>query len=164
MNRLLLLSGLLLLVVLTAFKPHPLHLGVLELNYRSGDKRLEVMVKLFRDDLAAALSRHGRTKVAEDLSDAKTPQITAYVSEKLKLKAGNQALRLEYVGREAADDAEWLYFEAACPQAAFPLRVENRLLFELFDDQDHFLHFSTDGERRRSFRLNAERPAVVIEG
>ena len=142
--------------------PHPLHLGVLELNWRPADGRLEVMVKLFRDDLAAALSRfHGR-RIGDDLAGVSSAELLAYVESRLRIEAGGQRLRLTYVGREPADEADWLYFEAPCRQLR-PLRVDNRLLFELFDDQDHFVHVTENGRQRQSFRLHVRQPQVVIE-
>ncbi len=151
-----------LLALALLLAPHPLHLGVLELNWRPADRRLEVMVRLFRDDLAAALSRYHGRRIGDDLAGVQPAELAAYVESRLRIEAAGQRLRLVYVGREAADDAEWLYFEADCPRPR-PLYVDNRLLFELFDDQDHFVHYSENGQRQQSFRLHRRQPAAAVE-
>jgi len=72
-------------------------------------------------------------------------------------------LTFDYIGREASDDAEWLYFEAACPRDPRPLQVRNTLLFELFSDQKHFVHFSLEGKQQYSLRLEREQASGTFK-
>jgi len=53
------------------------------------------------------------------------------------------------------------YIEVPFEQLSDSLVIENTLLFEQFEDQKNIIHF-VNGDKRKSFLLNATQPAAQI--
>jgi hypothetical protein len=119
---------------------HPIHTSYTEAEYRPGAEKLELAVRLFTDDIEAALSR----RAGKPVSFAKTPPaaidaaLLAYLRETLLVKSLNgTAQPLAWVGREfkEADQHLWVYLECPLPGGVEGARVRHRVLREIFSDQ-----------------------------
>ena len=94
--------------------------------------------------------------------------IESYINAMLLLRAGETVVR----GRVAArgvedayriDEVMWWYrLEYPLPPAAKRIRIRNRLLFNLFEDQRNIVHLETRSGRERTYRFGWDRDSVAV--
>lgn len=138
---------------------HKFHTSFTEANYNAEAGTLEVTLRTFPDDLEAALRRRaslapapsaatGQKPAAKDGQKEFEERVAAYVAETFLLKTEKgDPVKISWVGMDAGVDSAWLYFEARVPAGATDLRLSNRLLFDLFDDQINLVNLRTQGGR-----------------
>ncbi len=126
---------------------HDIHISVTEMKIEN--QNVEIAVKIFKDDLFVALLKHFDQKsIPEDLEQIKT-LIDQYVKAKLIIKNGREEVPLSFEGIEPGFDAIWCYFKISeSSVGGISLTIENRLLFEIFDDQTNILHFESDSGKK----------------
>lgn len=158
---------------------HPLHTSSAQADYRRDTQSLEIGIRVFAEDLLAALNT-GRTT---PLSYEKTPPaeldtaLRAYVQEKFLVRTADGApVPLRWVGREfdratpghAADDHRhpdeqtlWLYVEASLPDGLEGIRLLHALLHERFRDQQNVIRVR-DGPREATLAFSRDdRPKPI---
>jgi hypothetical protein len=142
--------------------PHKLHVSygntVVEGNV------IVSRIRLFRDDVEAALRRHGAGAEFTMAADLRTDSLfSAYFAERLTVEVEGERLEGRIIGSgEDSLDREpvWWYaiqFEAQVPVRSF--RVRNTLLFDLFDDQRNIFKivlFPEETQRTYSFAIGEE--------
>lgn len=127
---------------------HKFHASLVEVDLNRTTGKLEVGMRLFADDLEAALARkHGR-RVRLDATPNAGPLVLDYLREQFVIRdAKGSALELSWVGMEARVDEAWVYVESPAPATLAGARVSNRVFFELFGDQVNTVNFQ-DGDAR----------------
>lgn len=122
---------------------HPFYLGVTEIQYHPVDKKMEINVRLFTDDLETSLQKTAKLKVnltAPSNQQTMDSLVNVYVQQHLKLKADRIHLTLAYQGYELNEEACWIYFDAKCPEIPRQLELTNSLLYERISEQSHIIH------------------------
>ena len=123
---------------------HPLHTTLTEISLDASRHTVRATVRLFADDLAAALSRHPSLGGAS-MND----RAAAYVGATLSLSNDGQALPLRSCGVRRSGDLLWVCLEATVPEDAVRLTARDPLLLEVFSDQVNIVQIG-DGPNRRS--------------
>ncbi len=132
--------GLALVLTIAASRTHPIHTSFAEADYNPTAKTLEVAVRLFADDVEAALAG----LAGKPVSFARTPPkeidalARAYTTAHFTVKTrDHQLASLRWVGRELHDAANevWLYFEFDLPAGLDGVRLHHALLSDRFSDQ-----------------------------
>lgn len=145
------------LVVLPVFKApktevvHPLHLGVVEIEYNSQDQALEITCKLFTDDFENILEKIYNTDI--DLinppdREAVQKWVNAYIKKHLVISANGKQANLECIGFERDHEATFSYFQATGIRPATAFVIQNSLMYDLFDDQSNIVHVKVNGTRK----------------
>lgn len=151
-------ATLLLVCWLFPFVPtgesHPFYVSVTEIQLREG--RMELSVRLFTDDLEAALDAFGQEAGNDLIRHQPATRIDsllpAYLTQKLEVRVNRQKLAFTYVGYEIEMDACWLHLEAEVQPKPTALQVDVQLLYELFPAQQNIVHLM-QGSARKSTRL-----------
>lgn len=120
---------------------HPIHTSYAEVDFRPALGKLEIALRLFTDDMEAVLSKRTGRKVT--LASASTPEIEAllqdYLRETFVVKPPGRgaAWLLKVVGRELKEKGQYLWVFLECPWSGDSegVRVEHRVLRDLFPDQ-----------------------------
>ena len=123
---------------------HPLHTTLTEISVDGTRHTLRATVRLFADDLAAALAKHPALRGA-NLND----RGAAYVAATLSLSSGTLPLSMRSCGVRRSGDLLWVCIESTIPNAPVQLRARNPLLVEAFNDQVNIVQVG-DGPNRRS--------------
>jgi hypothetical protein len=125
------------LTLVGALALHPLHTTLTQLAYHDADRTVEATVRVFADDLRAALHA--------DLTDAAT---VAYLRSTLTLvdRAG-RPMAIAWCGLRRTGDLLWLCVRAPAPDGLSGLRVRVALLFERYADQINIVQASYAGRR-----------------
>jgi hypothetical protein len=114
---------------------HPLHTSLAELSFNAAKHTVEVSIRVFADDFGSAIS--GRN-TARPTSTAGVPDAAAFEYVRSFLSLADQdghPLPLRWHGTRRAGDILWISLDAPAPRGLRGLRVQNRLLFDLYDDQ-----------------------------
>ena len=150
----------LLLLVLSAAGLHPLHVSVTEINYDEKDRALEMMVRIFADDLETTLRKRYNEPTLDILnpgSRSVDQMMTEYLTEKVSVAVDGKRQTLKYLGNERDGDAFIFYVEIPRVKKWKTIAVANSVLTEVFDDQSNLVHV-TNGGTVRSLRLNKGNP------
>jgi hypothetical protein len=155
-----LLSTFLLLPTYLVTLFHPLHVSVTEIEMDNKDKRLEIMMRVFMDDLEVTLRE--KYKMPDlDVLNPKGQTIDQMMEEYLKLHfkiaLDNKAQVMKYLGHEQEGDAFIFYIEVEKVKKWKTIQIQNDIIMETYDDQSNLVHV-TSNETVRSLRLTTKRP------
>jgi len=140
---------LLLAVALTgmceaAIASHPFHVTRAEIEYNAKRQKFEVAICIWPEDLAKAVSKmEDRTVNIDTESETNRDKLFAkYVAKKFRFTAKSDdanekptAATIRWIGSELEVKQGWLYFEVDAKTTAANWSIENRMFFELNDDQ-----------------------------
>lgn len=164
---------LLLVVALTclcesAFASHPFHVTRAEIEYNAKRKKFEVAICVWPEDLAKAVSKmEDRTINIDTETETNRDKVFhKYVAQKFKFisQSNNDseksaAATIRWIGSELEVKQGWLYFEVEAKAAATSWSIENRMFFELNDDQLNQVQVR-NGKLMESQTLSGQQPSV----
>jgi len=153
-------SSLSIIYLIIAPFLHPLHVSVTEIEMDEKDKRLEIMMRVFMDDLEVAL----RNKYKKPEMDILSPQglsvdqmMEDYLKFHFRITLDNKPVAIKYLGNEQDGDAFIFYIEVSNVKKWTTITVQNDIITETYDDQSNLVHV-TLGETVRSLRLTKNHP------
>lgn len=134
---------------------HPIHVSVTEIEMDEKDKRLEIMMRVFADDLELTL-RKSLAKPELDilaLPPADVDKLVSiYLKDHFKISLDNKPQKINYLGHELDDLAFIFYIEVPNVRKWKNIQIQNDIIMETYDDQSNLVHV-TVGETVRSLRL-----------
>lgn len=143
---------------------HPYHVSVGEIVYNEKAEALQISYRIFLDDLELALreaSGNEELNIMEDsLLVLQTNQ--EYFKRNFKLNINGEPVDYHYLGNEIEDDAMWSYMEITDLKEVPKIALTNRLLIEVYDDQQNIIHFKMAGDKK-SFIMNRSKTEAVYE-
>jgi hypothetical protein len=115
-----LLGSSFILVLTCAFasfdvEAHKFHASFATLNYNEQTRAVEVTMRIFPDDLEAALSKQLGKSVKLDKRKESSLMIMNYLGKTFELKKNGRLQAFRWVGVELGVDSAWLYFESKMP-------------------------------------------------
>ncbi len=131
---------------------HKFYMSLTVADHNAAEKSLEFTLRLFADDLEAAVAKRGTPLKHGQAGFEKA--VFAYVQQALVLKrADGSAVPLAWVGLENKVDVTWVYVEAKAVDATAGLSVRDALFQDLFSEQVNMLHVNdARGRRALDFR------------
>ena len=139
---------------------HPIHVSVTEIEMDQKDKRLEIMMRVFSDDLELTL-RNSLGRADLDILSLSKAEIDKIVSEYLKvhfkISLDNKPQQNNYLGHELDDLAFIFYIEVPDVGKWKNISIRNDIIMETYNDQSNLVHV-TLGETVRSLRLTKSNP------
>ncbi len=153
----------LIICFLSYFVAHPFHVSVCEVNYKQGENTLQISHRIFMDDLENALSDYSKEKIYMQKTDEKLihEALEDYLREKFEILAGGSIMDMSLIGYEIERDVVWAYQEVQNVKSSSRIIITNKLLLEIFDDQQNLVHVSRQGTTQ-SIRLNKRKPSDSI--
>ena len=130
---------------------HPMHLGVVEIEYNNDEQSLEIICKLFTDDFENILEKTADTDI--DLINPRDREavqkwVNIYVKKHLLINVNGKPANLECIGFERDHEATYSYFQATNISQATAFSIQNSLMYDLFDDQSNIVHIKVNGNRK----------------
>ncbi len=133
----------------SALAAHKFHASFATIEHNPAAESLEILLRVFSDDLESALSRKARRRIELDRTPDAPDLVSAYARERLKLRDANAApLRLLWVGMEERVDMTWIYVEAPAPAGLTGVEALVTVFFELFRDQKNNVSSQDAGGKR----------------
>ncbi|AYB30790.1 hypothetical protein D4L85_09450 [Chryseolinea soli] len=143
-----------------SFLVHPMHVSVTEIEMDEKDKRLEIMMRVFADDLEITL-RESLKQPEFDITKQSTPALDAimkeYLAPRFKIVVDNKAVQSKYLGHELEGDAFIFYLEVPGVKKLKTIQIHNNIITEAFEDQSNLVHVTVRGTVR-SLRLTKNVP------
>lgn len=144
---------------------HPMHISVTEIEFDEKDKALEIMMRVFIDDLELTM-RNTHNQPDLDILNLPAGQsvdemIKAYLTTHFKVTLDNKSQVANYLGHERESDAFVFYIEVPKVKKFKTIQVMNDIITETHSDQSNLVHVTVGG-KVRSMRLTKESPSDKI--
>lgn len=139
---------------------HPLHVSVTEIEMDEKEKRLEVMMRVFVDDLETTLRqslKQPELDILNPKSQTLDQMMETYLRSRFKLSLDGKAQTFKYLGHEQENEAFIFYIEVDKVRKWKSIQVQNDIITEVFDDQSNLVHVNWGGTVR-SLRLTRSHP------
>ena len=146
----------LIVVALLAFSTaaHPIHLAVTEIAYSEKEKSLQVIHKIFVDDLELHIEQKAKSSGQEIRLHLNTPKehpmtdalVQAYLSEHFQVRVNGKNGNSIFVGKEYENGAVWIYSEFPNLPKPRQLDIQANLLIDLYDDQNNLVNLEISGK------------------
>ena len=150
---------ILLVCLLSLISFHPLHVTVTEIEFDEKEKRLEIMMRVFADDLETTLRKHfnqPELDIIKPTGMTVDQMMTEYLKSHFKISLEGKPQTVKYLGHEIEGEAFIFYIEVSNVKKLKTISVANDVLMEIHNDQSNLVHV-TVREVVRSLRLTAEK-------
>lgn len=154
------ISGFIHLVTL-CFYLHPIHVSVTEIDFDQKDKALEIMMRVFIDDLELSL-RNTLNQPELDILSPKngvtTDQLVAdYLKDHFKIALDNKPQKPTYLGHERESEALILYIQVSNVAQWKTITIRNDIIIATHNDQSNLVHVYVN-DKVKSLRLTRNTP------
>jgi len=113
------------------FAFHPLHLGLLAIEIKPDEQKVEGVLKVFSDDLYNSV-------LYEGFQDTTAESLNLYLKNNLKISLDKESLVISILKISSEELQTVIYFESLMNKGE-QLTIENRLILNLFDDQKNLV-------------------------
>ena len=139
-------------VAFAAYSLHPLHISVCDVEYDSQNKSLEIIQRVFLDDLETEI----RLDLKQPELDITQPDngltldqmLKAYLFKRLSFTVNEKIMSYNYLGHEIEGEAILCYVEIEKVKKLKSLKVANSILLDVFDDQVNIVHVEVNNNIR----------------
>ncbi len=145
----------LVLPLLLSATVHKYYLSVTDVNYNEEAAAVQVITRLFYDDLEDVLQERYRADIKVDATadqELLDTYLSKYLSQKLVITVNGDDIPLNFLGKKYEDDFVVCFLEATDIESIKNFSVENTLLMDLFPDQKNMIHTTING-KKKSFLL-----------
>lgn len=160
MKRFLLPWFAILLLVLSSFtNAHKFYVSVTNVKYSEKDASLQIISRVFTDDLENLLQTRYSLKANLDTPE-ESPQADVYIEryfrEKFELSVNGESQEYAFLGKRYDNDQVLCYIELPLGKSELKsVSLRNDILIDLFDEQKNLVHFNILG-KKKSFVLIRE--------
>lgn len=133
--------------------PHKIHVSVTNLEFNQPRQTVNIVIRVFTDDLENALSRRAEHAVKIDPATAKKDRqvvelIMAYLRSNFELKnRAGRPVALSWDGVEGPPDMFWIFVKGRSPGGLEGAQLRNKIFCELFDDQVNIVNAKHKGKQ-----------------
>ncbi len=160
---------LILIFPLFAFtSAHKFYVSVTHVNYAEKDKSVQIISRIFIDDLEDLLEEryHIKPKLAtKDEHEKAAFYIEKYVMQHFLVEINGKPTKLNFLGKEYEDDVVKCYLETdkkVKHKKIKTIQIKNTMLFELFEEQQNIIHIKLKN-KRKSFMLMKENDKALLK-
>ena len=144
---------------------HKYYVTVTKIEYSKKDKAIQIISQVFIDDMEELLQeRYDENIILDETNEAPNTDsyIQNYYTSKFIVKLNDKELSFNFLGKEYRDDQIYSYLEIAnVDENINSLSVTNKLLFDLFPEQQHIVRASVL-DKKKNFMLNITKPTGVL--
>ncbi|PVW17020.1 DUF6702 family protein [Marixanthomonas spongiae] len=151
--------------LMTASAPaHKFYVSTTNMEYVPQKKSVQIITRIFIDDIENVLQKRYDPSIS--IATAKETEkdieyLKRYLFQKLKIKVNGKPATLKYIGREYDVDIVHVYIEITDVEPLHSIEIENKVLMDLFTEQQNIIHIKTP-ETRRSFILDIDNPKDML--
>lgn len=158
---------IILLVVLSttlSFTAHKFYVSITKVEFSEEESSLQIISKMFIDDIEDVLQARYNPSIimaGENESEAVGEFLKEYVLLKLDVEVNGKRVTLNYLGHEYDNDVVKTYIEVKGVSELNSITVENKMLMELFEEQQNIIHVKRF-KKRKSMVLEADNPKGLL--
>ena len=146
---------LLFFIPLLSFTAHKHYISLTKIDFIEENKAVQITMKFFIDDVELALENRyvEGMELASDEEHKLAPKyIESYVREKFKIWINESEKTYTFLGREYENNEVFFYLELENIDQIKTIQVQNRMLFEVYEEQQNFIKL-TIGNTQKTFIL-----------
>jgi len=124
-------------------------MSITEMHYNEKNQSLEIMIKLFTDDIEKALESKIEKPIflgTEKEANQTDSIMEAYLRKHFILKEGDEIMEYDYLGKEVDRDYTWLYIEVEKFSTDLDHEIKHALLTDQFEDQKNQVNYYLNGK------------------
>lgn len=140
---------------------HPLHISVTEITLDEKEKELEIMLRIFTDDLELAIrnAKNDGTLNLLNPSNTTTDKLAwEYLQSRFTLSTDGKIHPVKYLGHEADENVLIFYVQVQPIKKFKTIDITNSILTELYEDQSNLVNMTVD-DNTKSLRLMRDNPS-----
>lgn len=141
---------------------HPIHVSVTEIEFDSKQATLEIMMRVFIDDLELSLRNSLNKPELDILNPPKGVKaddlIRDYLADHFSISLDGRMQKTTYLGHEREGEAFIFYVEATDVKTWRTITIRNDIIMATHDDQSNIVHVYI-GEKVKSLRLTRNTPS-----
>ncbi|MCZ4318053.1 hypothetical protein O4H26_03530 [Aequorivita viscosa] len=144
---------------------HKFYVSITKIEYVKEKNSLQIITKIFTDDIEDVLQQRYDTSISLDTkkeTEAADKDLKQYLLQKINIKVNGKAVKLNYLGKEYDTDMMVAYIEVEDVKAIKSIEIENKVLMEMFDEQQNIVHLKTP-TTRRSLILDKDEPRGILK-
>ena len=142
---------------------HRQHAGVTEININEQTQEMEIIHRLYWEDLLVAMDRDNRDEAVYFTSEDGLAEIGAYVESLFRFADGTGLLfETNYIGAEMDGEYAWVYFIAPIPDVGAGFAIDNDILSDRFEDQSMMTNLHFSGQVRTALQGPGHRQAIRL--
>ena len=144
---------------------HKFYASTTRIEYVPQEQSVQIITEIFTDDIQQALSERNLRDVHLDSKKQTQEDILLlqhYVFKKLTIFVNGTKQGYDYIGLQYDLDRVKLYLEITNVSSFEQVEIENKILFDAFEDQQNIIHVTTP-ESRRSLVLDKENPKGLLK-
>jgi hypothetical protein len=132
---------------------HPIHVSIVNLDYLSDSNRIDLSIRLFKDDFQSLINYKYNTFLdfgkRTRMTSKEQQAISDYIRSSLILADQYEnEIRTEFKGWKVEDFSVWLYFCAKTSPGISILQLNNTIMLELFVDQKNLVIARIQGNQK----------------
>ncbi len=144
---------------------HKLHLSLTKVVYKPESKTIQTTMRLFIDDIETAINTKYQIESEMD-TDREVKNLDEllqnYISENFSIIINNQKIPLHYLGKEYDQDIVYIYFENNINSNIKSISVENKILFNIYNDQQNLVKIRTPQVKKTLFFKPSHTQETII--
>lgn len=147
-------------ITFARFEVHPIHLSKSSIELNEAEKTLQISIHIFLDDLELALEAKGAEPNLQLCTSKEHPKgeqyLISYLREQFHIQVNGKPMGFKFVGKEISEDflATWCYLEIEGVEAFGTLKVTNKILMELYDDQRNIVQVKGPNKKKVYFMFD----------
>jgi hypothetical protein len=147
---------------------HSIHISIAEVDYFTDKKEIQVALKVFTDDLEASIVDNKKLKLNLD-SPKEVKNADGFIKEylianfKIDSNIENTNKGFKYLGKEYEDAATWMYFSYELDTNIKELKILNKVVLNIYDDQKNVINFRKDRELVKTTFTNKKSKSIKID-
>jgi len=125
---------------------------------------IQIITKIFTEDIEQALQARYSPSVSLDSkkeTEADVALLKKYLLQKIKIKVNGNPVNLNYIGKEYDVDIAKIYFEIENISELQSIEIENKVLIDMFSEQQNIIHLKMP-DNRMSLILDKANPKGVL--
>ncbi|MBL4710761.1 MAG: hypothetical protein JKY48_20245 [Flavobacteriales bacterium] len=135
---------------------HKFYMSITDMQYNSKTKSLQVVIKLFVDDIESVLEKENNVRIFfgtdKEHQDA-DKLLQSYLNSHFIIEQSRGSLSSKFVGKEVDKDYLWVYLEFEKFKVKDESTISNSLLIRYFSEQTNKVNYQ-NGAQLKSFTLH----------
>ncbi len=155
---------LFLFPLLISSSSHKFYVSTTNVEYVKEEKVIQIITKIFTEDIEQALQTRYNASISLDSNketEVDETFLIKYLLQKIKIKVNGKSVVLNYIGKEYDIDIAKIYFEIENISELKTIEIENKVLIDMFSEQQNIIHLKTP-ESRRSLILDKNEPQGML--
>ena len=156
---------LILFPILISSISHKFYVSTTNVEYVPELQTIQIISKIFVEDLEKVLQeRYSPLIVLNPKNETKADinYLKKYVNQKLKISVNNKPVELIYIGKEYDIDIVNMYFEIENISEFTSIEIKNKILFDMFPEQQNIIHMITP-DANRNMILDKNHPDGLLK-